>query len=135
MFLASLKTLTDLNIRQRIFNTILPCFTYQQPPTFKNIPTHNPGGWPLFSFAPQFDKKKNYIGHFTPLGAQVVPTVNGDDTTRSFNERKFHYRGWKQDAFDVGMFVRDSATADNLKPVSRHGSVLLSDAFSADVTI
>lgn len=102
----------------------------QPPPNFEYTPTHdapeenaidNPGRWPLFSFAPRFDKKKNYIGHFTPLGAQVVPMDNGG--TRSKNGWKFHYRGWKPDAFDTRTFVRDGATENNLKPLSRRGSL------------
>ena len=103
-------------------------FPPQPPPDFEYTPKYNapdiddidnPGGWSLFSFIPRFDKKNEYVGHFTPTGAQVLPP--NDEFTRSKNGWTFSYNGWMPDEFDLGTYVRKGATSENLKPLSRRG--------------
>jgi hypothetical protein len=81
----------------------------------------NPGAWNLYSFEAKYKKGGVYCGHFTPAGAMVVP-VN-EKGEREINGWRFHYNGWTPDAFDVGTYVRDDATQQNLKPDSRRGSL------------
>jgi len=97
-------------------------FRYIAPkktPTIENI--DNPGRWNLWSFAPRFNKKKEYTGHYTPGGAQVVPV--GQDGRRCINEWEFHYQGWTPDSFDAKTYVRTDAKKGNLKPSSRRGAL------------
>jgi hypothetical protein len=102
----------------------------QPPLDFEYVPKHdapseedidNPGGWSLFSFQPRFGKKNDYIGHFTPTGAQVVPRDDDVSTTRSINGWDFFYKGWMPDDFDKKTYARVGATSSNLKPLSRKG--------------
>ena len=66
-------------------------------------------------------KAKEYVGHFTPLGATVVPKdENGDCVIRPW---KFHCTGWMPHAFDDGTYVYGDALYNNLKPESQCGSL------------
>lgn len=82
----------------------------------------NPGKWNLYSYAPKMNNKtKEYVGHFTPSGATVVPEdENGDRVVGGW---KFYYTGWTPDAFDKSTYVRGDAVYNNLKPESRRGSL------------
>ena len=63
----------------------------------------NPGGWSLYDFQEKFNKAKEYIGHFTPAGAQVVKAnSNGDRDVHGWN---FFYTPWKADDFSKETYV------------------------------
>jgi len=81
----------------------------------------NPGSWSLYSFAAKYKKGSEYLGHFTPAGAKVVPA--DADGQRVVQGWRFHYSGWIPDDFDKTTFVRDDATQQDLKPISRRGSL------------
>ena len=106
---------------------------YDAPTTEEEI--DNPGKWPLYSFIPWYNQsKKEYIGHFTPTGAQVVPA--DDDGFRVKDGWEFHYNGWTTDDFDDSTYVRSGAVEGNLKPHSRVGfldvDVLTKHGLTAD---
>lgn len=103
-------------------------FPPQPPPEFEYVPKFgapaeeeidNPGHWPMYAFGPRYSTKKEYTGHFTPTGAQVVPEE--DNGERIVNGWKFHYNGWQPDEFDDDTYVRIGASRDELKPQSRKG--------------
>ena len=106
---------------------------FDAPTTEEDI--DNPGKWPLFSFGPRYNQsKKEYIGHFTPTGAQVVPA--DDDGFRLKEGWEFHYNGWTTDDFDDDTYMRSGAIEGNLKPQSRGGfldvDVLTKHGLTAD---
>jgi hypothetical protein len=86
----------------------------------------NSGIWSPFCFQLKYGAKRRrknrmeeYIGHFTPAGAKVVPA---DASARhEVNGWRFHYDGWKTEVFDRMTFVRGKATKDNLKSDVRRG--------------
>jgi hypothetical protein len=89
------------------------------------VAVDNPGSWNLFSFDAKYGTEKGklrkYLGHFTPALAKVVPP---DETgNREVQGWKFHYNGWKPDEFDRQTYARGDASAMNLKPESRRGSL------------
>ena len=75
----------------------------------------------MYSFGPKYKKGGVYCGHFTPAGAKILP-IN-DAGTWVINGRRFHYKGWTPDAFNLGTDVQDNATQQNLKPDSQRGSL------------
>ncbi len=84
----------------------------------------NPGSWNLFSFEAKYGTekgKRKYLGHFTPALAKVVPP--DENGNREVQGWKFHYNGWKPDEFDRQTYARGDASAMNLKPESRRGSL------------
>lgn len=81
----------------------------------------NPGQWNLWSYAPKFNNKKKYIGHYTPAGATVVPS--NAQGKRMMNGWEFHYDGWSQAIFDQSTYARKGATKADLKPKTRRGSL------------
>ena len=79
----------------------------------------NPGGWSNYTFQPKYNKEKEYVDHYTPSGAIVVP--ENDDGRREMGGYQFYYEGWSPDDFDKETFVRDDATRKDLRPASRMG--------------
>jgi hypothetical protein len=85
----------------------------------------NPGSWNLFLFDAKYGTEKGklrkYLGHFTPALAKGVPP---DETgNREVQRWKFHYNGWNPDEFNRQTYARGDASAINLKPESRRGSL------------
>ena len=78
----------------------------------------NPGGWSPYTFQARYDKKA-YTCHYTPTGAQVLPTAAGG--ARSINGWEFHYNGWTPNDEMKATYSRQGALAGDLKPLSRKG--------------
>ena len=89
------------------------------PLTFEEV--DNPGQWNSFCYRPRYATRgnKEYLGHWTPCGAKVVPP--NEDGRRVVNGWEFFYNGWKPSAFDRATYVRGDATQKNLFPDDRNG--------------
>jgi hypothetical protein len=87
--------------------------------TFEEV--NNPGQWNNFCFRPRYNTKgnKEYLGHWTPCGAKVVPP--NEDGQPVVNGWEFFYNGWTPTAFDRATYVRGNATQQNLFTDNRKG--------------